>query len=139
VNHIHELEVGHHCGMPIAFMPHVAPFFQGISLTVTGHLVATSGGPGSITPAAIREAYASFYKDERLMRVLAGEKDMPDVASHGAYQHGVTVGGFTYDPASGRLALVSTIDNLLKGAATQAVQNMNLALGLDEYAGIPMQ
>jgi N-acetyl-gamma-glutamyl-phosphate reductase/acetylglutamate kinase len=49
----------------------------------------------------------------------------------------VTVGGFTYDPATGRLALVSCIDNLLKGAATQAVQNMNLALGLSEYAGIP--
>ncbi len=38
VNHIHEREVGWHCGIPggIAFMPHVAPFFQGISLTVTG-------------------------------------------------------------------------------------------------------
>lgn len=55
----------------------------------------------------------------------------------GTFQHGVTVGGFTYDPATGRLALVSTIDNLLKGAATQAVQNMNLALGLPEYEGIP--
>jgi len=34
--HIHEREVGFHCGLPVAFMPHVAPFFQGISLTVTG-------------------------------------------------------------------------------------------------------
>ncbi len=103
-----------------------------------GHLKAASGGPASITPAAIREAYASFYAGERLVRVLTGEKDMPDVGTHGSHQHGVTVGGFTYDPKTGRLALVSTIDNLLKGAATQAVQNMNLALGLDEYAGIPM-
>jgi len=61
----------------------------------------------------------------------------PSVPLAGTRQHGVTVGGFTYDPATGRLALVSCIDNLLKGAATQAVQNMNLALGLPEYAGIP--
>ena len=55
----------------------------------------------------------------------------------GSRLHGATVGGFTYDASCGRLAMVSTIDNLLKGAATQAVQNINLALGLDEYAGIP--
>ena len=48
----------------------------------------------------------------------------------------VTVGGFTVDPATGRLALVATIDNLLKGAATQALQNVNIALGLPELMGI---
>ncbi len=106
--------------------------------TLAGHLLSKSGGPAAVTPAAIREAYASFYKGERLMRVLTGEKDMPDVRTHGSYQHGVTVGGFTYDPKTGRLVLISCIDNLLKGAATQAVQNMNIALGLDEYAGIPV-
>jgi N-acetyl-gamma-glutamyl-phosphate reductase/acetylglutamate kinase len=61
---------------------------------------------------------------------------MPDVARHGTGLHGATLGGFTYDRASGRLAIVSCVDNLLKGAATQAVQNLNLALGEDEYAGI---
>lgn len=55
----------------------------------------------------------------------------------GSGQHGVTVGGFTYDPKTRRVALVSVIDNLLKGAATQALQNINLALGLPEYDGIP--
>lgn len=143
MNHIHEREVGHHCGQPIAFMPHVAPFFQGISLTVTGHLLPKAGASAAsfaaITPASIREAYTTFYGNERLIKVLAGEKEMPNVRMNGTFYHGVTVGGFTYDPKSGRLALVSCIDNLLKGAATQAVQNMNLALGLDEYAGIPMQ
>jgi N-acetyl-gamma-glutamyl-phosphate reductase/acetylglutamate kinase len=120
-------------------MPHVAPFFQGISLTVTGHIRTKNNTPlTSITVAQIREAYESYYKDERLIRVLRGEKEMPDVRSHGTYYHGVTVGGFTYDSKTGRIALVSCIDNLLKGAATQAIQNMNLALGLDEYAGIPL-
>jgi N-acetyl-gamma-glutamyl-phosphate reductase/acetylglutamate kinase len=86
VNHIHEREVGHHCGgISVAFMPHVAPFFQGISLTVTGHLAAAKAGKAAaITPAAIRERYSRFYAGERLMRVLQGDKDMPDVASQGA-------------------------------------------------------
>lgn len=59
---------------------------------------------------------------------MLAQGQVPDVASHGSYKHGVTVGGFTYDPASGRAGLVSCIDNLLKGAATQAVQNLNLSL-----------
>ena len=134
--HIHEREVGWHCGTTVAFMPHVAPFFQGISLTVSGHI---GGSFGDVTVAAIRERYASFYRGEKLIRVLTGDKEMPDVRSHGSLQHGVTVGGFTYDPKTGRLALVSVIDNLLKGAATQALQNTNLALGLGEYDGIPIQ
>ena len=139
VGHIHEREVGFHCGVPVAFMPHVAPFFQGISLTVSGHIKTKTNTPlNNITIAQIREAYEKYYKNERLIRVLTGDKEMPDVRSHGTYYHGVTVGGFTYDAKTGRIALVSCIDNLLKGAATQAIQNMNLALGLDEYAGIPL-
>jgi N-acetyl-gamma-glutamylphosphate reductase len=116
-------------------MPHVAPFFQGISLTVTGHLTPSA----AVTPAAIRERFASFYAGEKLVTVLAGEKDMPDVRTHGSLHHGVTVGGFTYDAKTGRLALVSVIDNLLKGAATQALQNINLATGCGEYDGIPVK
>ena len=115
-------------------MPHVAPFFQGISLTVTGHLAQ----PAGVTAAALHERFAAFYAGERLVTVLPGERDMPDVRSHGSLRHGVTLGGFTYDAATGRLALVSVIDNLLKGAATQALQNVNLALGLGEYEGIPL-
>ena len=62
--------------------------------------------------------------------------DFHDVA--GTEQHGVAVGGFTYDPKTKRVAFVSVIDNLLKGAATQALQNINLALGFPEYEGIPL-
>ena len=88
-----------------------------------------------LSPGAIAEQFGSFYQGERLITVLP--KDMPDVARHGTGKHGVTLGGFTLDPATRRLALVSCIDNLLKGAATQALQNINLALGLEEYDGIP--
>lgn len=146
VNHIHEREIGYHCGLGapfggdpapgtggVAFMPHVAPFFQGIHLTVTGVV----GGKGTLTPKDFHAAFSEFYAGERLITVLP-PGEMPDVARHGTLSQGVTVGGFTYDPPTRRLALVSCIDNLLKGAATQALQNINLALGLPEYEGIPL-
>ncbi len=114
----------------VAFMPHVAPFFQGIHLTVTGHVSRDT------TAAEVAARFSDFYSGERLVRVLPAAAT-PDVARDGSRRHGVTLGGFTYDAASRRVALVSCIDNLLKGAATQAIQNMNLALGLNEYDGIP--
>lgn len=155
VNHIHEREISLHCGFNIptsssssskvvgsgvAFMPHVAPFFQGISLTVTGHILPTRGGSLSkVTVANLHKTYAEYYKNDKLVKVLPLGVT-PDVRAHqqSSNVHGVTVGGFSYDPITGRVAIVSCIDNLLKGAATQAVQNINLALGLDELAGIPV-
>jgi len=53
--------------------------------------------------------------------------------SHIAGKHGVQIGGFTLSENGKRLVVVATLDNLLKGAATQALQNINLALGLDEW------
>ena len=158
VNHIHEREISLHCGFNkqvnnptssssskavgsgVAFMPHVAPFFQGISLTVTGHILPTRGGSLSkVTVADLHKTFAEYYKNDKLVKVLPLGVT-PDVRAHqqSSNVHGVTVGGFSYDPITGRVAVVSCIDNLLKGAATQAVQNINLALGLDELAGIPV-
>ena len=149
MGHIHEREVAYHCGLGVsqatpngpplgsggvAFMPHVAPFFQGIHLTVTGTLAASTPA-AHLTPAALAQHYGAYYAGERLITVLP--KDMPDVARHGTGKHGVTVGGFTVDPATRRVVMVSCIDNLLKGAATQALQNINLALQLEEFDGIP--
>ena len=51
--------------------------------------------------------------------------------------HHVEVGGFTVSEDGRRAVVVATLDNLLKGAATQALQNLNLAFGFDEFAGIP--
>jgi Acetylglutamate semialdehyde dehydrogenase len=53
-----------------------------------------------------------------------------------AGRNGVQIGGFTLAPGGKRVVVVATIDNLLKGAATQALQNLNLALGLDELTAI---
>ncbi len=50
----------------------------------------------------------------------------------------VELGGFTVAPGGKRVVVVATLDNLLKGAATQAMQNLNLAFGFDEFTSIPM-
>lgn len=99
--------------------------------TSTGHL-----DPKRKTDVSgLLEQYRSYYENEKLVTVL---DTCPDVQRHGTLQHGVTIGGLTYDSYSSRLALTVCLDNLLKGAATQALQNLNLALGLPEYSGIPL-
>ena len=65
------------------------------------------------------------------------QDDAPWVSAIAGRQH-VELGGFTLADGGRRLVVVATEDNLLKGAATQALQNLNLAFGLDEFAGIPM-
>ena len=83
----------------------------------------------------MRALYRQRYAGEPLVRVL---DDAPWV-SRIAGRHGVEIGGFTLSPDGRRLVVVVTLDNLLKGAATQAMQNLNLAFGFDEFAGIPLE
>ena len=130
-NHIHERECSRHLGRQIGFTPHVAPFFQGIHLTVSCNLERNSNG---IYPTSdqVYELYKEYFKDDKLIDVV---NDMPHVRDI-MFQHQVRVGGFNVDENTGRLVMVSLIDNLLKGAATQALQNINIALGKDEYLGI---
>ncbi len=131
VDHTHEREIARHLGRPVAFMPHVAPFYAGITLTLSVPLSR---------PMSDEEAYARLV--DRYGAPGAGEplvdavRETPEVRDARG-THGARVGGAAADRAGTRVALVVTLDNLLKGAATQAVQNMNLALGLDETAGIP--
>jgi len=128
VDHIHEREVTRHLGTPVEFMPHVAPHFRGITLTANMHLR---------TPMhrdAVEARYRERYRDEPLLRVTA---DAPWV-SRIAGRHGVEIGGFTVSADGRRLVVVATLDNLLKGAATQALQNLNLAFGYPEAEGIPL-
>ncbi|MCK9488633.1 MAG: N-acetyl-gamma-glutamyl-phosphate reductase [Xanthomonadales bacterium] len=124
VDHIHEREVSRHLGHPVQFMPHVAPWFRGITLTVNLHLDhAASAGQ-------LLERYRAAYADEPLVKVQAEAPWVSAIAG----RHGAVIGGFA---AQGRRAVVvATLDNLLKGAATQALQNINLALGHPELEGI---
>lgn len=128
--HIHEREVGRQLGHRVAFMPHVAPYFQGIALTVSTHVTK------KLTNKEFLELYQNFYQNEPMVRVSAAAPLVRDNMT----QHFAAVGGFTFDEKNQRLAVHATIDNLLKGAASQAIQNINIALGLeDEFAGLPLK
>ena len=126
VDHMHEREVTRHLGMPVEFMPHVAAHFRGITLTINLWL------RDALSSAAIQQRYRERYADEPLVRVV----DAPPWVSQIANKHHVEIGGFVVAPGGKRVVVVATIDNLLKGAATQALQNMNLALGFAELSGI---
>jgi N-acetyl-gamma-glutamyl-phosphate reductase len=129
VDHMHEREVSRHLGVPVEFMPHVAPHFRGITMTVNLWLDRV------MTADAIRELYRQRYAGEPLVRVL---DEVPWV-SNIAGKHGAELGGFTVAPGGKRVVIVATLDNLLKGAATQAMQNLNLAFGFEEFTSIPME
>ena len=126
--HVHEREVTRHLEHPVEFMPHVAPHFRGLTITANLHLAR------AFRIDEVLERYLDRYGREPLVRVL---EDAPWV-SRIAGRHHAEIGGFTLSEDGRRLVAVSTLDNLLKGAATQALQNLNLAFGLDEFEGIPI-
>jgi N-acetyl-gamma-glutamyl-phosphate reductase len=107
-------------------MPHVAPHFRGITMTVNLWL----------TQAAKRDdilaRYREFYANEPLVRIV----DEAPWVSAIAGKHHAEIGGFAVAPGGKRVVVVATLDNLLKGAATQAMQNLNLAFGFDELSAI---
>lgn len=85
------------------------------------------------TAADIRALYEEKYKNERLVRVQAAVPSLADIAG----KQGAVIGGVQVHSGGERVVVVGGLDNLLKGAATQCLQNLNLALGYDEYEGIP--
>jgi N-acetyl-gamma-glutamyl-phosphate reductase len=130
VDHIHEQEVSHHVGREIRFLPHVAPFFRGISLTLAVELCQ------SLSEQELLARYREFYSGFPLVEVRAGVPEVNEVQD----SHRLIIGGFAVserNPCS--VSLVVVLDNLLKGAATQAVQNLNLAFGLDAMTGIDIR
>jgi N-acetyl-gamma-glutamyl-phosphate reductase len=126
VEHMHEREVSFHLDKLIEFMPHVASHFRGLTVTSNLHLRET------LELLDVLNRYRDFYKDEALIEI----SETAPWVSQSSGKHGVKIGGFTLSDDGKRLVVVSTLDNLLKGAATQAIQNLNLAFGLDELAGI---
>ena len=111
----------------VTFVPHLLPVNRGIISTI--YADKTDG----LTLEKIHEIYTETYKNERFVRVLP----LGDVAN----LRNVRMSNYCdisvhEDSHTGKLILVSAIDNMFKGAAGQAVQNMNIALGLDEAAGI---
>jgi N-acetyl-gamma-glutamyl-phosphate reductase len=127
--HVHEREASRHLGHPVEFLPHVAPHFRGLTITANLHLKRAFDRDALI--ARYRERYAG----EPLVRIA----DAAPWVSRIAHAHHVELGGFALAADGRRAVVVATEDNLLKGAATQALQNLNRAFGLDECSGIPME
>ena len=127
--HMHEKEVSFRLGLPVEFMPHVAPHFRGLTVTTNLYLAK---------PLKREDVLARFrhaYKGEPLVQVL----DEAPWVSRIAHRHHVEIGGFALSADGKRVVVVATLDNLLKGAATQALQNLNRALGLAETTAIPTE
>lgn len=124
--HNHEKEATRHLGVPVRFFPHVHPAFRG--LLVTAHVPLAA----PLDRAGLARLFHEYYDGERLIDL----QDDPPELKDGSGRTGVLIGGFDVG-ADGRSAVVvAAEDNLLKGAAVQAIQNLNIALGLGEYAGI---
>lgn len=128
VGHMHEREVSHQLQWPVEFMPHVAPHFRGLTVTSNLHL------RGPLTLEQVHARYRDAYAGEALVEVIDEAPWVSRIANH----HGVQIGGFSLSADGRRLVVVSTLDNLLKGAATQALQNLNTAFGFDETSGVPL-
>ncbi|MCC5996387.1 MAG: N-acetyl-gamma-glutamyl-phosphate reductase [Oceanicaulis sp.] len=124
--HVHEREMSRHLGRDLRFSPHVAAFFRGIVMTAQLEFAAP------VTEADLRAAYAGAYENEPLIRVTDAIPEITD----GANIPGAVLGGLTVSDDGRRAVIVCALDNLLKGAAVQAIQNLALALDLPEFDGL---
>lgn len=126
-----EEQLGYAAGEPVvlSFTPHLVPMNRGILVTAYASL------KGDVTWADLRAAYEKYYGDETFIRLL----------DEGACPQTRWVEGSNYvdlnfkvDPRTHRVIVMGAIDNLVKGAAGQAVQNMNLMFGLSEREGLDL-
>lgn len=113
-DHMHEREVSHQLGTEINFIPHVAVWFQGIALTVNIPLKETT------SDKEVQALFAERYAGEPLVKVLSAGT-IPEVRDISGKHH-VEIGGFKVHSGGKRVVITTTIDNLLKGAATQCMQ-----------------
>ncbi len=129
-SHRHTPEVTDHTGIAgedIVFTTHLLPVARGILST----LYVWFAEPH--TAEEVESLYRAFYADRPMMRIWPAGK-LPEL-QHVAHTNFCDI-GFALDPAGRRLAVVSCLDNLGKGAAGQAVQNMNLMMGIPEATGL---
>jgi N-acetyl-gamma-glutamyl-phosphate reductase len=109
----------------LSFVPHLAPMTRGIYTTIHADPVRP------LHEEEVRALYAAYYAEAPFVRVTAGVPEVKSVT----WTNYCDLGTFL-DPMTGKLLLFSTLDNLVKGAAGQAIQNMNLMCGLPETASL---
>ncbi len=111
----------------LIFTPHLVPMNRGILVTAYADLKE------GVTDEMIRSAYEKYYADEYFIRLLD-----KDVCPETRWVEGSNYVDINYkiEPRTGRVIIMGAIDNLVKGAAGQAVQNMNIMFGFDEKEGL---
>jgi len=129
--HVYEIEreLGRIAGedIRVTFTPHVVPLARGILSTIYGGLT-----PGKDI-GAVEEAYRLFYRDKKFVRVFGPQTPLTTTDVRGSNFCNLSL---NVDERTGKLIVVSLIDNLVKGQAGSAIQNMNIMFGLEEEAGL---
>jgi N-acetyl-gamma-glutamyl-phosphate reductase len=115
-------------GVKVSFVPHIVPVIRGLESTI--HVFLEK----DVSTEDIHGAYEDFYAGEPFVRVL-GAGEIPRMSAVRGTNY-ADVGSFEVDKERNRAVIVSVIDNLVKGAAGQAVQNMNLMMGFEETKGL---
>src|SRR5262249_47937983 len=123
--HRHGAEIDEGAGRPVTFTPHLVPLDRGILATIYVRLAAGT------TEEALSGVYEKAYPGAPFIRLP--RTALPQI-KHLAHAN-FCDSGWRVEP-SGRAIIVSVLDNLLKGASGQAVQNLNVMLGIDERTGL---
>jgi N-acetyl-gamma-glutamyl-phosphate reductase len=124
--HRHTPEMEQALGQSVTFVPHLVPLDRGILSSIYAHLL-----PGT-TAAAVTSAFERAYADAPFVRITGDA--LPEI-KHVAHTNFCDI-GWKVDEATNRVFVVSVIDNLVKGAAGQAIQNFNVMFGFDQRAGL---
>ena len=133
VGHHHQLEIERELSglgagpVSVTFTPHLAPFTRGLLITAYARLVGGAAAP------EVHEALAAAYSGEPFVQLVDG------VRTHAVRGSNLCQIQAWVDELRGRVIVAAAIDNLVKGAAGQAIQNANLMLGLPEQAGLPAE
>lgn len=124
-----EEQLSYAAGQPvtISFTPHLVPMNRGILVTAYASL------NGTVTEEEARAAYEKYYQNEYFVRLLE-----PGAVPQTRWVEGSNFAdvNFKIDPRTNRVVMMGAIDNMVKGAAGQAIQNMNLMFGLPEQTGL---
>ena len=126
LGHRHGAEIEQELGREATFTPHLVPLDRGILETI---YVRTAAG---VTESQIASIFQRTYEHAPFVRVVGNA--LPEI-KHVVHTNFCDI-GWQFDASTSRLVIVACLDNLVKGAAGQAIQNLNVALGFDETTGL---